>query len=771
MRLARVAAGLLLAVLPLAGAPAQPPAAPGAPDQDIIVNLGPEGLTIDEFVHLVNKHTGRVFVFDDQKFKSKKFKMVGSKTLPQSQAYQFYQTLFRAENLALVPIGPKDAEVIIVEDLATAQFLKNTAVFVLPEDVPGMARDVGIIISTVYPLRYVDVGSVRAALSQVTANKATNLVVEIQSANSLLLTDFAPNVNSMLQLLKQMDVPAAANIPRFEKIHLKYAAAEELVQILRELISARFGAQSQGAAQGGGGGRRAPIPQPDGTVRPAGATGGRDSIEPQIIADPRTNSIVVYAADDVVEELRRLVDSLDVEVKGIESNIHVYPLVNSNAAELADVIDNLLRQSTRASARGRPAGITGAQGAAPTTIGSPDQEEVTIVADRHTNSLVITATKTRYQEIEDLIRRLDKRRPQVLVQAAIAELSDTDLDQIGTEVASVEDDENGYFFATAFGLTTIDTGTTTTGGSSGTGGTGTGTGGGSGATGTTSGPSSIFDSFRRLPNTSLQGLLTGFFEDDQIQVPLLVHLFRRLNKSNLISVPSVLTNDNEEAKFKVSRQVPTTTTNQGQVTTETGFGGYQEAKLELRISPHISNNDYLRLEVYMLVEAFVGAQLDPAIPPEKTTREIEVNVTVPNGRTVVIGGLITDNDIESTTMIPLLGEIPILGWLFRNTETRTEKTTIYIFITPHIFPSDSFEGLERISYEKKLEMQRLNARVRLVDPDFREVDLENQDVKLDDIERSGNLDLPRYRPIAPMEEIPPGGPPVMPRAESSPAPR
>jgi type II secretory pathway component GspD/PulD (secretin) len=233
-------------------------------------------------------------------------------------------------------------------------------------------------------------------------------------------------------------------------------------------------------------------------------------------------------------------------------------------------------------------------------------------------------------------------------------------------------------------------------------------------------------------------------------VPLLVQLFKSVVKGNLVSVPSILVNDNQEAHMSVGTEIPTSTVTQGQFSDQTSFGGYEEAKLELRISPHISNDNYLRLEILLTVSAFAGTSSNPSIPPAKTTREFETNITMRSGKTVVIGGLTTDNQRETIAGIPFLSDLPIVGALFRNTGTDHEKTTLYVFITPTIL--SEFEALERISYERKLEVSKLNGQIKMFDPDFRPIDLSDEALSIEDIESTGYLDMPRYHPSQPLED-------------------
>lgn len=448
-------------------------------------------------------------------------------------------------------------------------------------------------------------------------------------------------------------------------------------------------------------------------------------------------------------EIEMLVASLDCEVTEANSNIHIYELKNTNAEDIQDVLTQLLQDGTRRSARPSGAGGRGRPAAnSAGASGTNEQDFVNIVADANTNSLLITATRQRFDEIAEIIERLDQRRPQVLVQAAIAELSDNDLENIGVELLEAAGNMDGVFGGSSFGLSTIDTRGNVTGSSTGDGGDGTGTGGGTGG-GTSTTSEEFFSDLVRIPNLDATGFTGGIFRNF-LEVPVLVQLFKQVVKGNLVSVPSILVNDNQEARIVVGNEIPTTSVNQGQFSDQTSFQGYQEANLELVISPTISNDNYLRLEVTISIAAFTGSQIDPSIPPPRTNRELTTNITLQSGRTVVIGGLTTDNYRETVNGIPLLMDIPILGYLFRSSSTSRERTTLYVFITPTIL--DEFEALERISYERKLEIAKLDGQIEMVDPNFRKVELDDEELDIDEIESTGHLDVLHYRPTAPMED-------------------
>jgi hypothetical protein len=196
----------------------------------------------------------------------------------------------------------------------------------------------------------------------------------------------------------------------------------------------------------------------------------------------------------------------------------------------------------------------------------------------------------------------------------------------------------------------------------------------------------------------------------------------------------------------------------------TTFGGYQSAELLLNISPHISaeeQHQYLRLDINFKVEAFTAAP-DPRnqLPPPRISREITTVVNAPSDSVVVIGGLTTDDDREVVSKVPILGDIPIIKYLFRSSTRDRTKRNLYLFLAPRILRDVDFHDLKSLSDQKKVEVARLEGQIFVVEPRFAErVEIKDGRYTLKDIEGSGAFDFPRYRsPAEPTPKEPPPGP-------------
>mgnify|MGYP000979020047 CR=1 FL=1 len=250
----------------------------------------------------------------------------------------------------------------------------------------------------------------------------------------------------------------------------------------------------------------------------------------------------------------------------------------------------------------------------------------------------------------------------------------------------------------------------------------------------------------RTPNVS-QGVTAGILSGDNFNLPILISALAGRRDSNVLNIPSVLVNNNGSAKVVSKDEQPTTQVTATGVNggTQENFRDYVSAGITMQISPTISASRYLRLKVSLEVSVFQGA-VNGAIPPPKVTRTIDTTVNVPDGDTMVIGGIVTDNKTRDESKVPILGDIPILGHLFgKNADTST-RTTLYFFVTPHILRDKDFADLAEVSYQKKLDAADTIGvdRIRVIDPKFgqskEEMDLRGFEVPLYKSPARGEVD-------------------------------
>lgn len=707
-------ASLLLAPLVLSAAAApQPQGAPSGgttsdgQDVPIIQDAGDtyilsvsedraDQMTLEAFVNVCEEATGLNFTYNDQTgnaLRTAKLFMHGTKDVPKADFYRFFQIMMFINDFVCVEVGPPRISVILIQSLAaggatSGRTIKQKAEYVLPENLQNYADQPATLITTVLHLPNTEVRSLSTSLRTLLTDTTTQSLIAAGD-HSVILQGFGSNMASLANLLLLIDRESAVldDIqPVFDVIPLEFASGENVADLIDQLMEASRSA------------RRA-TPGGDGARGPSGAALAGQDAEVKILVDDRTNSLLVMALPDDMPRIKDLVARLDVDVVEPDRNYHVYSLQNVAAEELADVLDEFLQDAGRVTQNeGGTGGRAQGQG-----TGSSRQNDVVVVPDEATNSLLIAAGKTRFQEVKELIFQLDRRQDQVLIETALIELTGRDFRDIGVELAGADVMNDGGFGVTNFGLSTI----------------------------TDSDGDGVPD--LRVPNTS-NGVTAGILDGDAVNLPVLLAALDQLDQSNVLNVPSVLVNNNRTATVRTLDEQPTTViTATGGVggQTQESFNGYEEAGITLVITPSISAARYLRLDVSLLVSTFAGA-FQGAIPPPRITRELITTVNVPDGDTMVVGGIITDNMSHTRRGVPWLGDLPLVGMAFRRDTDSNDRTTLYFFVTPHILRDNDFADLAEISYRKKLEAAEVigSDRVRVIDPAFStedsEIDWEEQ---------------------------------------------
>ena len=244
-------------------------------------SISAEGIPLETLVHHAEQATGKSFVYSEQSgLKGKKVLMIGTARVPRSEAFSLFQGIFVSQGYALIPFGDERNNIMMIEAIEGSRSLKQRAPFVFVDNLPKYRNEVGQVIMTSIPLKYVSVQNVRAAVSQMLQGRTVEFVQEVQSANSLVVVGFAPTVCAVKQLIDAMDVPQTAITLKFEIVPLQHAVAEELTPIIENLIKAE-------STPG----------RPRAQAAPEGGVPGMDKPEPKIIADPRINALVVYAVE------------------------------------------------------------------------------------------------------------------------------------------------------------------------------------------------------------------------------------------------------------------------------------------------------------------------------------------------------------------------------------------------------------------------------------------------------------------------------------------
>jgi general secretion pathway protein D len=383
-----------------------------------------------------------------------------------------------------------------------------------------------------------------------------------------------------------------------------------------------------------------------------------------IIAYPPTNSLIITDAVSNIRKIESLISAMDVAAPEGKGKINVYYLKNASAEDIAKLMQALVSRlpvpPAGAAAAALPAG--------PSTI---LEGAVTITSDKATNSLIIVGSPADYETMKDVIQKLDIRRRQVYVEAAIIEMSLAKQRELGFE-----------FQVPVKSSSLVENATQV----SPVGGTNFGNIGGA----IVNGPAGLVAT-NGLTVGAIKGTFT--FKGQQfLSIGALLHALQTDSDVNVLSTPNILTMDNQKAEIMVGQNVPFLTgqtqsaATAGQIFTQVTR---QDVGITLKLTPQITSDDNVRLDVYQEISDVVPATgAAAANGPTTNKRSASTTVVVKDSQTMVIGGLIRDNVTSATSKVPFLGDIPILGWLFKSKTTRVEKTNLMIFITPYIIKTE-----------------------------------------------------------------------------------
>jgi general secretion pathway protein D len=601
--------------------------------------------------------------------------------------YQAFLSALDANGLSVVPMG---RFMKIVEKRTAKQGTIPT--LVNPED-EFAARDQ--MVTKLLKVRYADLEQLRGVLQQLVSKDGDTLPFQ---PDTIIINDVASNVQRLERIADQLDRRASSDEIRVVQVH--YASAPDIADKIQKLFEAK--SQRPGGRPGS-----VPAPPSAGGVPPgqpatSATTGARSSAGPatlsQVITDERTNQLIIIATPAAFERIQDLIAALDRPTSG-EGRVNVYYLENANAEDIATTLQGLTQSSSGGGGRpGRGPQIPNIPGAARTTsTRSTSAElfsgEVKVSADKSSNSLVIVASQADYKNLIKVIEKLDRPRRQVFVEAVIMEVNVNRDSELGLNL------HGGYSLNTGAGALPLLFATKY-----------------DKAPGL---PPSL--SIASLANfggflAGLQGpLIPAASSGLGISIPafgVVLHALQTSSDVNVLSTPHILTSDNEEATITVGQNVPfqagfapsnlgslgalgANTAAAGQLGASGQLGSLlgglqsqfapitrQNVELKLSVKPQINESDYIRLTIDESTEEI--ASKDQVLGPTTSKRSAKTTVVAKDQETVVLGGIMQDRTIESVSKVPILGDIPILGHLFRDQSRSKVKTNLLLFLTPYI---------------------------------------------------------------------------------------
>ena len=623
----------------------------GAIQDSASVTLSFSNADIESVASVLAKATGQTILVDP-KVKGT-INLISNKPLTKAKALDAFSTALRTSGFALVSVNG----IYRVVPEADAKLISNSVV-------TGKSNQAGDqIITRVFKLNYESANNLLPVLRPLVS--ANNTINAYPGNNTIVITDYASNIQRIAELIETIDAPASTDV---QTIKLRYAIAIDIAAMLNKVLENGL----------------------------AGNDAGNKTI---VMADARSKSLLLRSSSsEKVRQIRALVAKLDAPGNS-NGNIWVVPLRNAEATKLAVTLRAIVAADAALSAQVASGTATQAVGTMGTTVApaqlnnSPGAAGGTgtaaatssltssstpstggiIQAEPATNSLIITANEPLYRNLRHVIDQLDKRRGQVYIESIIVEVSSTNAAELGIQWQGLVGAGNQN---TGFGGTNFTSSNGTPG---------------SNIVNLSQNVNALLSPSTATPvtippNPGLNlGLLTKF--NGVTGMSALITALSTTTGTNILSTPNLITLDNEEARIVVGQNIPVLSgsyATTGSTATATPFTtvSRQDIGLILRVRPQISENGLVKMQIYQEVSN-VASQV-PNQGPILNKRDIETNVIVDDGQTLVLGGLIENNYTDSTSGIPWLSQIPVLGALFRYDNSSRTKTNLLVFLRPYV---------------------------------------------------------------------------------------
>ncbi|EJB8453849.1 type II secretion system secretin GspD [Vibrio parahaemolyticus] len=591
---------------------------PGATANEFSASF--KGTDIQEFINIVGRNLEKTIIVDPSV--RGKIDVRSYDVLNEEQYYSFFLNVLEVYGYAVVEMDNGVLKVIKAKDS------KTSAIPVMGD---GSAKGDSVI-TRVVAVRNVSVRELSPLLRQLIDNAGAGNVVHYDPANIILITGRAAVVNRLAEIIKRVD---QAGDKEIELVELRNASAAEMVRIVEALN------------------------------KTTNQKSTPEFLEPKIVADERTNSILISGDPKVRARLKRLIRQLDVEMATKGNNRVVY-LKYAKAEDLVDVLkgvsDNLQAE--------KQAGQKGAS--------SAQRGEVVIAAHEATNSLVLTAPPDIMMALQDVISQLDIRRAQVLIEALIVEMAEGDGINLGVQWGSLETGAVIQYGNTGAPIGQVMVGLEEA----------------KDVTKTESYWNSDTNKWENRQYTeegdySTLASALGGVNGAAMSIVMgdwtaLISAVASDSNSNILSSPSITVMDNGEASFIVGEEVPVITGSTAGSNNDNPFQTVdrKEVGIKLKVVPQINEGDSVQLNIEQEVSNVLGA--NGAVDVRFAKRQLNTSVMIQDGQMLVLGGLVDERALESESKVPLLGDIPVLGHLFKSTSTQTEKRNLMVFIKPTI---------------------------------------------------------------------------------------
>lgn len=578
--------------------------------QEYTVNL--KDTDIQEFIKFVADVTGTTMVVDPNV--KGKVRVISSKPVTQSELYDLFLSILDVQGYTAVRSGQ------VVRIVPSKDARSSPVPLMENQDLLGNDEYV----TQVIRLDNISAAKLIPVLRPLVPQQAH--MAAYAPSNAIIISDIRSNIGRIVEIIERMDRSA---IQTTEIIRLKYGVSEDVVSMLNTLEKARRG---------------------------EGAEANKDVI---LVADKRTNSVVVTADEMSVERIRKLVAYFDSPLEQ-SGNVRVVYLEYADATETAEVLTRVMQNIARLEAGGT----------------QRNGGESTIEADAGTNSLIITADTDEMAALESVIARLDIRRAQVLIEAIIVEMEMTEGQELGLQWLFAND--SGLYGGNISNSTAQQRRNAELAGAL-----------------LPDNGSEVIDT-RSVAGAlaSTPGATLGWgMVDESLTMTVILNALETQGNANILSTPSLLTLDNEEAFITVGQEVPFVTGSYTNTGSANGASNpfqtieRQSVGITLKVTPQINEGDSVVLDIVQEVSS-ISAQILAASDVITNERKIETKVLANDSDILVLGGLVKDDVQDSTQGIPLLSDIPLLGRLFRNDVVSVTKSNLLVFIRPTIIRDD-----------------------------------------------------------------------------------
>jgi len=503
-------------------------------------------------------------------------------------------------------------------------------------------------ITRIIYLKYISAAAMNKFISKMQTKDGSIEIYE--PTNTLIVSDYGSNVQRILKIIRQLDIPGFEE--QLTVIPIRHAKAKDISALIDQIINK------------GRGKSKSSIPR----FRRNSQKGETNAAYSLVIPDERTNSIIVVGTKEGAAKIRNLVKKLDFELNPEDAGgAYVYYVKYGDAEKIANTLNGIAKSiQDKEKKKGR---VGGGKSQVVTTgfSGNLFGGDIKITSDKDTNSLIIVGNKQDYEGVKNLLSKIDIPRDQVYVETIIMEMKSDNKNDWGISYYKFDKDSKGLGRV--------------------------GFGGGN---------------FSAFSDITSQGAILGFGSGESVEINVggatqtvktlmgFINFIKSNSHVNVLSTPQILALDNEEAEIEVGEKVPIgSSTNSTAAGTSTSIT-FQDATIKLTITPFISpKNDSVRMKINQTISQLSNTQVKASNLAQAavvtTKRAISTNIVVRDGDTAVLGGLMRDQTLESVNKVPILGDIPILGWLFKSKSVEVEKVNLLIFITPKIIrnPADS----------------------------------------------------------------------------------